>query len=204
MPKLNWKRLFLLVPVTIVGAVILVGGIFSTIRLPVFTWSGLAPFVVLIGITLISSRFTVRFTNVDGSSQSHKSVADAFIFLAVMMYTTPPANTLGPAILLAAIVGFISSLSDDGRWNTIFAVGMSVISTFAASLVYRAMLLVIAGSPVAVGERGFVLDILLFLLCVFGLVQYALSTFGTLTFHSFSSVTRVTISQESLIWTLIT
>ena len=204
MPKLNWKSLFLLVPVTIVGAVILVGGIFSTIRLPVFTWSGLAPFVVLIGITLISSRFTVRFTNVDGSSQSHKSVADAFIFLAVMMYTTPPANTLGPAILLAAIVGFISSLSDDGRWNTIFAVGMSVISTFAASLVYRAMLLVIAGSPVAVGERGFVLDILLFPLCVFGLVQYALSTFGTLTFNSFSSGKRVTISQESLIWTLIT
>ena len=204
MPKLNWKSLFLLVPVTIVGAVILVGGIFSTIRLPVFTWSGLAPFVVLIGITLISSRFTVRFTNVDGSSQSHKSVADAFIFLAVMMYTTPPANTLGPAIVLAAIVGFISSLSDDGRWNRIFAVGMSVISTFAASLVYRAMLLVIAGSPVAVGERGFVLDILLFPLCVFGLVQYALSTFGTLSFNSFSSGKRVTISQESLIWTLIT
>src|SRR5256714_1128777 len=204
MPKLNWKSLFLLVPVTIVGAVILVGGIFSTIRLSVFTWSGLAPFVVLIEITLISSRFTVPFTNVDGSSKSHKSVADAFIFLAVMMYTTPPANTLGPAIVLAAIVGFISSLSDDGRWNAIFAVGMSVISTFAASLVYRAMLLVIAGSPVAVGERGFVLDILLFPLRVFGLVQYALSTFGTLTFNSFSSGKRVTVSQESLIWTLIT
>src|SRR5437763_118187 len=204
MPKLNWKSLFLLVPVTIVGAVILVGGIFSTIRLPVFTWSGLAPFVVLIGITLISSRFTVPFTNVDGSSKSHKSVADAFIFVAVMMYTMPPANTLGPAIVLAAIVGFISSLSVQGRWNTIYAVGMSVISTFVASLVYRAMLLVIAGSPVAVGERGFVLDILLFPLCVFGLVQYALSTFGTLTFNSFSSGKRVTVSQESLIWTLIT
>src|ERR1041384_7897211 len=204
MPKLNWKSLLLLVPVTIVGAVILVGGIFSTVRLSVFTWSGLAPFVVLIGITLLSSRFTVPFTNVDGSSQSHKSVADAFIFLAVMMYTMPPANTLGPAIVLAAIVGFISSLSDKGRWNTIFAVGMSVISTFVASQVYRAMLLVIAGSPVAVSERGFVLDILLFPLCVFGLVQYALSTFGTLTFNSFSSGKRVTVSHESLIWTLIT
>ena len=204
MPKLNWKSLLLLVPVTFVGAVILVGGIFSTVRLSVFTWSGLAPFVVLIGITLLSSRFTVPFTNVDGSSQSHKSVADAFIFLAVMMYTMPPANTLGPAIVLAAIVGFISSLSDKGRWNTIFAVGMSVISTFVASQVYRAMLLVIAGSPVAVSERGFVLDILLFPLCVFGLVQYALSTFGTLTFNSFSSGKRVTVSHESLIWTLIT
>ena len=193
-----------MVPVTFVGAVLLVGGIFSTFGLPVVAWSGLAPFVVLIGITLISSRFTVPFTNVDGSSQSHKSVADAFIFLAVMMYTMPPANTLGPAIMLAAIVGFISSLSDKGRWNTIFAVGMSVISTFVASLVYRAMLLVIAGSPVAVSERGFVLDILLFPLCVFGLVQYALSTFGTLTFNSFSSGKRVTVSQESLIWTLIT
>src|ERR1051325_10522992 len=102
MPKLNWKSLLLLVAVSFVGAVILVGGIFSTVRLSVFTWSGLAPFVVLIGITLLSSRFTVPFTNVDGSSQSHKSVADAFIFLAVMMYTMPPANTLGPAIVLAA------------------------------------------------------------------------------------------------------
>src|SRR2546423_14601431 len=104
MPKLNWKSLFLLVPVTIVGAVLLVGGIFSTIRLPVFTWSGLAPFVVLIGITLISSRFTVRFTNVDGSRQFHKSVVDEFIFLAVIMYTTPLANSLWRSILLSVIV----------------------------------------------------------------------------------------------------
>lgn len=204
MPKLNWKSLLLLVPVTILGGAILVSGIFSTVGVPVFSWSGLAPLVVLIGVTLIASRFTVPFTNVDGSSQSHKSVADAFIFLAVMMYTMPPANTLGPAIVLAAIVGFLSSLSDRGRWNTVFAVGMSVISTFVASLVYRAMLLVIAGSPLAVSERGFVLDILLFPLCVFGLVQYAFSTFGTLTFNSFSSGKRVTVSQESLIWTLIT
>jgi diguanylate cyclase (GGDEF)-like protein/putative nucleotidyltransferase with HDIG domain len=205
MQKLNWKSTFLLAPVAVVGAAILLVGIISTLRLPLFSWAGLAPFVVLIAVTLISSRFTVPVTNVDGTSQSHKSVADAFIFLAVMMYTMPPANTLGPAIVLAAVVGFLSSLSVEGRWNTVFAVGMSVLSTCVASLVYRALLLVVAGSPVAAGERGFVLDILLFPLCVFGLVQYAFSTFGTLAFNSFSSGKgRVTVSQESLIWTLIT
>src|SRR5438132_6303357 len=176
MPKRNWKSLFLLLPVTIVGAVILVGGIFSTIRLPVFTWSGLAPFVVLIGITLISSRFTVPVTNVDGVSQSHKSVADAFIFLAVMMYTLAPANNLGPAIILAAIVAFISSFSFAKRWSTVFEIGTSIISTFVASLVYRIMILSLAGE--AVNENGLVLDLLLFPLCVFGIVQYSLSTFA--------------------------
>lgn len=205
MPKLNWKSLFLLAPVAVLGAAILLSGIISTLELPLFSWSGLTPFVVLVGVTLISSRFTVPVTNVDGTSQSHKSVADAFIFLAVMMYTMPPANTLGPAVVLAAVVGFLASLSMEGRWNTVFAVGTSVISTFVASLVYRALLLVVAGSPVAAAERGFVLDILLFPLCVFGLVQYALSTFSTLAFNSLSAGKgRVTVSQESLIWTLIT
>jgi diguanylate cyclase (GGDEF)-like protein/putative nucleotidyltransferase with HDIG domain len=39
---------------------------------------------------------------------------------------------------------------------------------------------------------------------VFGLVQYAFSTFGTIAFTGWSGEGRVTVSQESLIWTLIT
>lgn len=204
MLKLNWKSLLLLATVVLVGALVLVGGMLATLRLPLLGWTGLAPVVILVGITLISSWFTVPVTNVDGSSQSNKSVADAFIFLAVMMYSMAPANNFGPAIILAAVVGFISSLSVSGRWPRIFAISNSVISTFVASLVYRGMLLVLAGGAVSAGNNGPVLDILLFPLCIFGLVHYALSTFGNVVFSSLCLGKRVIVSQESLVWTLIT
>ena len=205
MPKLNWKSLSLVVIVALVGAFILVAGVASTLRLPILSWSGLAPFVVLLALTVASSRFTVPVTNVDGTSQSNKSVADAFIFLSVMIYTMAPANTVGPAIILAAAVGFIASLSVREKWSTVFSVSISIISTFIASLVYRWMLLLIAGADLSAADHGLVLDILLFPLCVFGLVQYGLSTFGTIAFNAVCSASgRVTISHESLIWTLIT
>jgi len=204
MQKLNWKSLFLVGGVAAIGAAILVLAIASTVRLPILGWHGLGSFIVLLVFTLLSSRFTVPVTNVDGTSQTHKSVADAFIFLAVMMYTTAPANSIGPALILAAIVGFISSFSRSERWPTVFAVGTSVISTFVASLVYRFMVLALAGGAVEGNETASVLNLLLFPLCVFGFVQYSLSTFGTIAFNSFHAGDRVTVSKESLIWTLIT
>jgi len=204
MPKLNWKSLLLLTGVCIASAAILITGIISTLRLHFLGWNGLVALVILVVLTLASSRFTVPFTNVDGSSQSNKSVAESFIFLSVMMYTMPPANSFGPSILLAAIVGFTSSLSVAKKWATVFAVGNSIIATFVASVVFRAMLTLIAGSGAGDGG-GLVLDFLLFPLCVFGLVQYALSTFGTIAFSAANSAEgRLTVSQESLIWTLIT
>src|SRR5438876_8139551 len=139
MPRSNWKSLLLVSVVAIIGGALLIAAIVWTIRLPLLGWSGLLPFVLLVVLTLLSSRFTVPVTNVDGTSQTHKSVADAFIFLAVMMYTTGPSNSVGPALILAAIVGFISSFSLSERWPTVFAVGTSIISTFVATLVYRSM-----------------------------------------------------------------
>ena len=205
MLKLNWKSRLLLTVVVAVGALVLIGGIVASLRLPVFGWTGLAPVVVLVVITLISSRFTVPVTHVDGSSQRNMSVADAFIFLAVMMYSTAPANNFGPAIILAAVVGFISMLSVSGRWPTIFAVGNSVISTFAASLVYRETLLALPGGASLAGANGPVLDILLLPLCVFGLVHYAVNTCGNILFSSVClGKGRLVVSQESLVWTLLT
>src|ERR1700738_3482778 len=196
MPKLNWKSQLLVGVVGAIGAAILILGIVSTARLPLIGWSGLGSFVILLVLTLLSSRFTVPVTNVDGISQTHKSVADAFIFLAVMMYTTSPANSVGPAIILAALVGFLSSYSFSERWPTVFAVGTSIVSAFVASLVYRFMVLTLAGGVLAEKETGLVLDLLLFPLCVFGFVQYALSTFGTVAFNSFcAGKVRVTVSQ---------
>ena len=191
--------------VAAIGGGLLVLAVSSTLRLPLLSWSGLGSFAILLVLTFASSRFTVPVTNVDGVSQSHKSVADAFIFLAVMMYTLAPANNLGPAIILAAIVAFISSFSFAHRWSTVFEIGTSIISTFVASLVYRIMILSLAGEAVTGNENGLVLDLLLFPLCVFGIVQYSLSTFATVAFNSFcSGKARLTFSQESLIWTLIT
>jgi diguanylate cyclase (GGDEF)-like protein/putative nucleotidyltransferase with HDIG domain len=204
MQKQNWKSLLLVGGVAAIGAVIFILAIGSTVRLPILGWQGLASFVVLLIFTLLSGRFTVPITSVDGTSQTYKSVADAFIFLAVMMYTTAPANSVGPALILAAIVGFISSFSRSARWPTVFAVGTSIISTFIATLVYRFLVLTLAGGAVEGKETALVLNLLLFPLCVFGFVQYALSTFGTIAFNSFHSGGRVTVSKESLIWTLIT
>ena len=204
MQKQNWKSLLLVGGVAAIGAAIFILAIASTVRLPILGWQGLGSFVVLLVLTLLSGRFTVPITSVDGTSQTYKSVADAFIFLAVMMYTTAPANSVGPALILAAIVGFISSFSRSERWPTVFAVGTSIISTFIAMLVYRSLVLVLAGGAVDGRETALVLDLLLFPLCVFGFVQYALSTFGTIAFNSFHTGGRITVSKESLIWTLIT
>jgi diguanylate cyclase (GGDEF)-like protein/putative nucleotidyltransferase with HDIG domain len=203
MPRFNWKSLSLQASVAVAGSAILVLGIGSTVRLPFLGWSGIATLVVLVALTAASSRFTVPVTSVDGTSQTNKSVADAFIFLAVILYTTAPANSFGPAILLAAIVGFIASLGSPSKWSKVFAVGCSIISTYAASLVYKGLLVAIAGGSLYIGDGG--LDILLFPLCVFGLLQYGLSTFGTIAFASFSSgAPKVAVSKESLVWALIT
>jgi diguanylate cyclase (GGDEF)-like protein/putative nucleotidyltransferase with HDIG domain len=205
MPKLNWKSLILVGGVSAIGFALLILSIASTLRLPLLSWSGLASFAVLLIVTVACSRFTVPVTDVDGVSESNKSVADAFIFLAVMMYTLAPANNLGPAIILAAIVGFVSSFSFAKRMSTVFAIGSLIISTFVASLVYRILLLSLAGGALNGDTSEVVLDLLLFPLCVFGIVQYALSTFGTIAFNSFhSGKGRITVSHESLIWTFIT
>src|ERR1043165_9693100 len=203
MPRLNWKSLLLLAAVAVAGSAILISGIRSTIHLPLLGWSGIAPLVALVALTVVSSRFIVPVTSVDGTSQTNKSVAEAFIFLAVIMYATAPANTLGPAILLAAIGGFIASLPHKDKWARLFAIGTSIVSTFLASLAYKLILIAIGGASVSAGQSG--LDNLLLPLCVFGLVQYALSTFGTIAFTSLSSgASKVDVSKESLVWTLIT
>ena len=206
MPKVNWKSLFLVGGVTAMGVVLLTMGIGATIKLSFFGGSGFVAFSILVVLTLISSWFTVPVTNVDGVSQTNKSVADAFIFLAVMIFTLSPANNLGPAIILAAIVGFIASFYLTARWSTLFATGASIISTFLASIVYRLLVVQLAGGAPVSTQQGLVLDLLLFPLCVFGIVQYALSTFGTVAFNSFclGKGRLNTLSHESLVWTLIT
>ena len=205
MPKLNWKSLLLLGGVATIGGLLLLVALISIFHLPLLGWSGSLSFAALLIVTVISSRFTIPGTNIDGVSQVNKSVADAFIFFAVMTFTLSPANNLGPAVILAAAVGLISPRHIKQRRSTVFAVGSLVISTFVASLVYRLMVLAFVGSSVTASEHDLVLNVLLFPLCLFAVVQYGLSTFGTIAFNSFcSDEPVVTVSPEGLIWTLIT
>src|SRR6266705_3335314 len=201
----DWKSLGLLAIVGVLGGVILAYGFSEIGKLPLWGWEGFLTFGVLVLLTVACSRFTVPVTNIDGVSQSYKSAAEAFIFLAVMMYALAPANNVGPAVILAGIGGFISSFRLAKPETTILTIGTTIVSTFVASLVYKFLVLALTSGALAENQRGAVLNILLFPLCVFGLVQYALSTAITSAYSSFhSSNRRLAISQESLMWSLMT
>ena len=204
MPQGNWKTLALLGCVAALASVLLILSLLQIVQLPVAGWSGLAPLAGLFVLTLAASRFTVSVTSADGVSQSEKSVADAFIFLAAMMYTVGPNGTVGPAVLLAATVGFISAWKSADRRITVFATGASIISTYAAASLYG-LLVRTFFKGADVGAQGFQLDLLLLPLCALALVQYSLSTLATSAFIAFDSgKTRLTLSRESLVWTSMT
>ena len=133
MPKGNWKSLVLLGGLATLSLALLGFALVEIAKLPLKGWTGLAPWGVMLLLTLVATRFRVSMTNADGVSQSQKSVADAFIFLAVMMYAVAPAYTAAPAVIMAAIVGLISSCRSAGRRITIFSTSAAIISTFAAA-----------------------------------------------------------------------
>ena len=107
--KKNWKSKFLLISISTIGALLLCSALISTALLPLLTTAGLLSWLGLVVLTMVASRFTVSITTSVGVSQSRKSVADALVFLAVILYAVPPSDTAGPATLLAAIVGFVST-----------------------------------------------------------------------------------------------
>jgi diguanylate cyclase (GGDEF)-like protein/putative nucleotidyltransferase with HDIG domain len=204
MPEGNWKTLALLGCVAALASVLLVLSLISIAGLPLTGWTGLTALAGLLLLTLAASRFTVSATNADGVSQSEKSVADAFIFLAAMMYAVEPASSVGPAVLLAAVVGFISSWKAADRRITVFTTGAAIISTYAAASLYGLLVhnFFKGSNPSA---QALPLEPLLLPLCALALVQYFLSTIAASAFIAFDSgKTRLTLSRESLVWTSIT
>ena len=131
--KSNWKSYSLLISLSALGLLLLCAALVSTVRLPFLTSAGLIAWFVLLGLTLVASRFTVSITSTVGVNQSRKSVADAFVFLAVILYAGPPAETVGPATLLAAIVGFVSTYGLSSRRASISTTAIAVVSTFEDS-----------------------------------------------------------------------
>ncbi len=109
MEKRNWKSSVLFVVISVTAGLLLFLALISICTLSLRGPAGLASLLNLVLLTFVASRFTVAVTGKDGVSQSRKSVADALVFLAVMLYAIPPTDTAGPATFLAASCGFISS-----------------------------------------------------------------------------------------------
>src|SRR5919202_2337155 len=204
MPEGNWKTLALLGCVSALALGLLVLSLVAIAGLPLGGWTGLAPLAGLLLLTLGASRFTVSVTNADGLSQSEKSIADAFIFLAVMMYAVEPAKVVGPAVILAAVGGVISSWKSSDRRITIFTTGAAIISTYVAASLYGFLVHVFLESTKTATE-AIRLESLLLPLCLLALVQYFLSTIATAAFIALDSgKTRLKLSRETLVWPTIT
>src|SRR4029453_12516946 len=202
MPNTNWKSEALLAGIVFAALLMLVLAVLYTVELPLV--SSLAPLAVLLLLTFAAGRLTVSVTSTDGVGRSRKSIADAFVFLAVMLYAVPPAETVGPAVMLSALVGFTSTHRLTERRVMMFTTGMAVISTFVAASLYG-WLVDLFGNAQLMWNATLSLDI--FLVPVFGLaaLQYTLSTVVTAWFVSIDAGRfRLLPSKESVVWTLTT
>ena len=186
------------------SAVLTLLALVSTLQLPFLTQAGLVSWFVLVTLTFAVSRFTVSVIGTDGLSQSRKSVADTFVFLAIMIYAIPPADTAGPATLLAAIVGFTSTFGLSSRREVILTTAIAVISTFISASCYGFLVEVFAGNTSFNVDDGLPLNVFLIPVFALAVLQYFLSTLATASFISIDSGNAVLPSQESIVWTLTT
>lgn len=201
MPKGNWKSLAFLGAVALLAGIIFLHALSSLTGLPLSGWKGLMPLAALLVLTVAASRFTVSVMNADGVRQSTKSVADTFIFLAAMMYAVGSTGSVAPAVLLAAVVGLITSWNETDRRLTIFNTAASIVSTFVAASLYGLLINLIA---VRSSAQALTLSELLLPVCAMALAQYFLCTIGVAAFVAFDSGKPLTLSKESLVWTSIT
>jgi len=177
----------------------------STVRLPFLTSSGLLSWLVLLVLTLAASRFTVSITTSVGVSQSRKSVADALVFLAIILYAVPPATTAGPATLLAALVGFVSTYGLSTRRESISTTAIAIISTFVSASCYGYLVTIFADDSSLSAGQTLPVNALLVPLCVLAVLQYSLSTLATVYLVNLGDgKPHLLPSQESMVWTLTT
>jgi diguanylate cyclase (GGDEF)-like protein/putative nucleotidyltransferase with HDIG domain len=203
--KKNWKSTVLLITTSALGALLLCSALVSTVKLPFLTTAGLLSWLVLLVLTLAASRFTVSITTTVGVSQSRKSVADALVFLAVILYAVPPSDTAGPATLLAAIVGFVSTCGLSSRKELITTTAIAVISTFISASCYGFLATIFANDLPLSPSQGLPLNVFLVPLSVLAILQYFLSTVATVHFLNIvDGKPHFLPSQESIVWTLTT
>ncbi|HLL71042.1 MAG TPA: diguanylate cyclase [Pyrinomonadaceae bacterium] len=197
MPNGNWKSLALLCGSAALAAALL---IFSFNDLGSFTttsgylWGG-----VLLALTVAAGRLTVPLLNADGTSNSSKSVADALIFLAAMMFGATPAA------ILAGVDGFISSKRADDWSERVFRTASAVSATCLAVFIYNLLTRLTVGSSASTDAHTASLERLLFPLFVLAIVQFALNTLANAFYVAFEAGTnKLEFSRESLVWTSMT
>jgi diguanylate cyclase (GGDEF)-like protein/putative nucleotidyltransferase with HDIG domain len=202
--KTNWKSTALLTGICLVSFILILVAILDTVGLAVFGSAGLLSFVVLLILTVAVSRLTVSLTSTEGVHCYRKSIADGFVFLAVLLYSAPPANALGPAVLLAAFVGLISTYGLTSRRELFFTISMSTISTFFAASSYDLLVEFFAGQSAAASE-SLPLNVLLIPLFTLAGMQYVLNTAATTWFLSLDAgKLKLIPSPESIVWALTT
>ncbi|HJR07173.1 MAG TPA: diguanylate cyclase [Pyrinomonadaceae bacterium] len=196
MPNGNWKSLALLCGSAALAAALLVFslGDLQSLTTNGYLWSG-----ALLALTLAAGRLTVPLLNADGTSNSSKSVADALIFLAAMMFGA------APAAILAGVDGFTSS-KRAGNWSArLFRTVSAIIATCIAVFVYNLLTRLTVGSSASTNAHAASLERLLFPLFVLAIVQFALNTLASAFYVAFEAgTTKLQFSRESLVWTSMT
>jgi len=205
MLQTNWKSTALMGGISAVSAILLLSAAVATVDLALFTNIGIGSWLLLLAIAIASSPLTVRVASDDGILRSRESIADSFVLLAVMLYAVPPSNTAGPAVLLTAVVAFVSTYRIATNREVVLKMGMAVVSTFIAASLYGALIDLFAGQSELPVQGALPLNVYLIPLLVVAALQYALSTIATAWFISFEAGKFTLVpTPETVVWTLTT
>lgn len=206
MPETNWKSTALLAGISVPSAVLLLSAALNTVNLAFFSEHRINSWLILLLLTVAVSRLTVLVTSTDGTQRTRESIADAFVFVAVMIYAAPPASAPGPAVLLAALVAFASSFGATRNRQVVLKVGMAVISTTIAASIYGVLVGFFDGEGTALADGSLPLDTFLIPVLVLAGLQYVMNTVVTSWFLSFEAGGDLLLipSQETIVWTLTT
>ncbi|CAN5219315.1 MAG: diguanylate cyclase [Pyrinomonadaceae bacterium] len=192
MPTGNFKSLTLLCGVLALAVLCLC---ISLAQAVVPSFLDLVWFGGLLILTLAAGRFTVSLVNADGAGQSHKTLAEAFILLAALMYGAPAA------MLLAAADSACASRHERNRRVRLFSISAAVVSIYLAVAVARLWMEFLTGQPAVSREQATHLGLLLIPLLALGIVQYALNTLASTVYIAFETgKARFVLSQGSLVW----
>src|SRR5689334_17133956 len=205
MLQTNWKSTALMAGISGVSAILLLSAVIATVYIALFTSIGIGSWLLLLLITIATSPLTVRVASDDGILRSRESIADSFVLLAVMLYAVPPSDTAGPAVLLAAVVAFVSTFRLATNREVVLKTGMAIVSTFIAASLYGALIDLFAGQSELPAQGALPLNVFLIPLLVVAALQYALSTIATAWFISFEAG-KFTLfpTPETVVWTLTT
>jgi diguanylate cyclase (GGDEF)-like protein/putative nucleotidyltransferase with HDIG domain len=201
----HWKSMALVIGTSGLAVLFLFAALLEIVSLPILGSAGLASWLILLFLTIVASRFTVSVNSTDDVRTHRKSIADAFVFLVVMLYAVPPSDTVGPAVLLAAVVGFASTYGLASREETVFTTALAVVSTFIAASFYGVLVQLFANKLGLFANRELPINVVLVPLFIAAAFQYALNAIGTACFLSIDDGNLSFLPlQESVVWTLTT